>query len=326
MSKKPSKKSWHRLFGISLKNVFLDRPYQVELEMDLSVRQQFLDIVIIKKTDADPSLSNQSPPVDLTPLPDGLDNFAVHNLMTYKSMREPLNGWALDELIGHYVNYRKQTSPDPNKLLPQKQFQLYAVCTRFPLSLHKLMPLTKLQNGVYEITWDLHPIRVIVLKRIPQAPHNALWNMFSSVRETVAYGSNHFQVERGRLSTIINQLFEFYHLEGVKMPYTMEDFERDYARTTFMRSVLANDALKIEMIDQMFQADSKTLTQEVLQRLSPEERLKDVSVEERLKDVPVEERLKDLSPAEIEAYLQQRKAEEGGNQPASDDLGPDEMT
>jgi formylglycine-generating enzyme required for sulfatase activity len=44
-------------------------------------------------------------------LRDGLDNLAGHNLLTYKSLREPLDDWALQELTGHYVNYRKQASP-----------------------------------------------------------------------------------------------------------------------------------------------------------------------------------------------------------------------
>ncbi|MEN8219945.1 MAG: hypothetical protein ABFS56_27070 [Pseudomonadota bacterium] len=33
-------------------------------------------------------------------------------------MREPLDVWAIEELIGHYVNYRKQMSPSLDDLLP----------------------------------------------------------------------------------------------------------------------------------------------------------------------------------------------------------------
>ncbi|MCP4696440.1 MAG: hypothetical protein GY862_06290 [Gammaproteobacteria bacterium] len=36
------------------------------------------------------------------PMPDGLDNLSTHNLITYKSRREPLDDWALDELTGHF--------------------------------------------------------------------------------------------------------------------------------------------------------------------------------------------------------------------------------
>jgi hypothetical protein len=42
-----------------------------------------------------------------------------------------LDDWALKELTGHYVNYRKQVSPR-GELLPQHSFRLYAVCARHP--------------------------------------------------------------------------------------------------------------------------------------------------------------------------------------------------
>ena len=41
---------WHRLFGLALLDLFDGTPYEVELEKDLSIKQQFLDIVIRKKT------------------------------------------------------------------------------------------------------------------------------------------------------------------------------------------------------------------------------------------------------------------------------------
>ncbi len=34
----------------------------------------------------------------------------------------------------------------------------------------------------------------------------------------------------GEISKILNQLFENYHLDGVEMAYTMEDFQKDYVR------------------------------------------------------------------------------------------------
>ena len=65
----------------------------------MSIKQQFLDVVIIEQVQ-----TGQLP----KDLPDGLDNLAQYNLLTYKSFRESLTSWALDELVGHYVNYRKQ--------------------------------------------------------------------------------------------------------------------------------------------------------------------------------------------------------------------------
>ncbi len=41
-------RDWHRLFGLTLIDYFLDSPYVVELETDLSVTEQLLDVVIIE--------------------------------------------------------------------------------------------------------------------------------------------------------------------------------------------------------------------------------------------------------------------------------------
>jgi hypothetical protein len=105
-------------------------------------------------------------------LPDGLDNLATHNLITFKSHQETLDDWALKELTGHYVNYRKQVSLD--KLLPEEEFRLYAVCSRFPSQLAKGAGWTRLQAGVYECRRGSDAIRVVVLRRLPQTEHNAV--------------------------------------------------------------------------------------------------------------------------------------------------------
>ena len=60
------------------------------------------------------------------------------------------------------------------------------------------------------------------------------------------------------MSTIIYQLFENYKLEGINMPYTMEDFQKDYVKNHL--DVLSPD--------------------EVLKRYSPDDRLKGLSLEE----------------------------------------------
>ena len=57
--------NWHRLFGLFLIDYFTDSPYVVELEKDLSIKQQFLDVVVLRK----------GPGGFQGQLPDGLDNF-----------------------------------------------------------------------------------------------------------------------------------------------------------------------------------------------------------------------------------------------------------
>lgn len=246
---------WHRLFGLALIDFFANSPYTVELETDLSVRQQLLDIVILK----------QQVGRFVGRLPDGLDNLATHNLITYKSLREPLDDWALKELTGHYVNYRKQSSAQA--LLPEDTFRLYGVSTRFPEKLAAQVRLERLQTGVYQVSRGTDDIRVLVLREMPEMPHNALWHLFSGVDNRVAYGARHYQRRTRDMSTIMSQLFEQYQLEGFDMPYTLEDFRRDYTR---------------DHVD----------------LLTPDERLQGLSLEEVLQRFSLEE---------LRAYLSQRQ-------------------
>jgi hypothetical protein len=184
---------------------------------------------------------------------------------------------SLDELIGHYVNYRKQVSPSGDELLPPEQFRLYGVSTRFPQKLAEQVGIMEVQAGVYEVVWGVHPIRVLVLNEMPEGEPNAIWNLFSGVREKVVSGAAQYHRHTGDTSTIMNQLFERYQLEGISMPYTMEDFRRDYAR---------------EHLDQFL---SLLTTEEVLRRFSAEEVLRRFSAEEVLRR---------FSAEEIKAYLE----------------------
>src|SRR5947209_19589542 len=108
---------WHRLFGLSLVDFFRGMPITVELEKDLSLKQQLLDVVLIRKGTAPLACR----------LPDGFEDMAAHNLVTFKSYQEALDRWALNELIGHYVNCRKQASPSMKDLLREADFRLFAV-------------------------------------------------------------------------------------------------------------------------------------------------------------------------------------------------------
>lgn len=256
--------NWHRLFGLALTDLFTDSPYIVELEKDLSLRQQFLDVVILKKQPG--SFAGQ--------IPDGLDNLAAHNLLSYKSIHEPLDDWTLDELLGHFVNYRKQLAPARSALLPKAAFRLYGVTTRFPKKLAEQINLQPVQTGVYEVGWGLTRIRVLVLSEMPQAEYNAVWHLFSGVQNQVAYGASHYRNRTSEMSTILNQLFENYHAEGLEMSYTMEDFRRDYIREH-----------AAEILKQFSAEELKGYfhTAEILEQFSAEERLQSLSLEE-LKD------------------------------------------
>ncbi len=40
---------WHRLFGIALTDLFTGRPWRVELELELALKSQRLDVLIIER-------------------------------------------------------------------------------------------------------------------------------------------------------------------------------------------------------------------------------------------------------------------------------------
>jgi hypothetical protein len=264
---------WHRLFGLTLMDFFADSPYVVELETDLSLRQQLLDVVILRRQTGD----------FVGPLPDGLENLATYNLLTYKSLREPLDDWALKELTGHYVNYRKQSSAQA--LLPEEAFRLYAVSTRFPEKLARQVRFERLRAGVYEVVRGTDQIRVLVLREIPEAEHNAIWNLFSGVHERVAYGAQHYERHTRDMSTILSQLFEQYQVEGLEMPYTLEDFRRDFTRE------------HVDLLTPDERLEGLSLD-EVLRRFSPDQLLERLSLDEVLERLSLEE---------LQAYLAKRR-------------------
>jgi hypothetical protein len=266
-------RDWHRLFGLLLIDFFTGSPFAVEVEQDLSVQQQMLDVTIVR----------QRRGRFTEPLPDGLEGLRPHNLMTFKSHHEALDGWAMKELIGSNVAYRKLVSPSPSELVPEDQFGLYAVCARFPHNLSGQVPWQKVQAGVYDCRWGTDTIRVVVAGELPREPHNAPWHLFSASPDLVSFGRSAYQQRSAKTSRLLRQLFETLQGEGLAMPYTWEDFERDYIKEHF---------------PQLTPEEQR----EALERLSPEQR------REVLQALPPEERLAGLSPEQIRQYLDQLTA------------------
>ncbi|HRZ05524.1 MAG TPA: hypothetical protein P5102_05120 [Candidatus Competibacteraceae bacterium] len=255
---------WHRLFGLTLTDVFSDTPWRVELEKDLTMQRQLLDVVIIEQTAPASAAAN---------LPDGLDQLRAHNLLTYKSKQEPLDGWALHELIGHYVNYRKLISPKPG-LLPESDFQLYAVATRYPQGLARGCPLQPTAwPGVYDVPWGAARIRLIVLNAIAQHPRNAAWELFSTQQDRIRHGAAHYRPRRPRRPgtwDLLYRLYLMHLLEDPNMADTMEEYVREI-RQQFLHSLTPEERQAV--LDQL-------PPEEVFKHFTPEERLRGLGPEE----------------------------------------------
>src|SRR5689334_8416638 len=122
---------WHRWFGLAWMDLFYETAVTVEPEKDTSVQQQRLDVLVLRPGPV---------PAD-RPLPDGFDDMASHNLITFKSHHEALDEWAVFELASHFVAYRKFASPSTGDLLPWHDFRLYAVSVRSPQGLASRVPI-----------------------------------------------------------------------------------------------------------------------------------------------------------------------------------------
>jgi hypothetical protein len=258
-------RDWHRLFGLLLTDFFTDSPFVVEVERDLSVQQQLLDVTIVRRGRGR----------FVGRLPDGLEGLRPHNLMTFKSHHEALDGWALKELTGADVAYRKLVSPSPSELLPEDQFGLYAVCARFPQNLSGHIPWQKVQAGVYDCRWGTDTIRVVVAGELPREAHNAPLHLFSASADLVGFGGAAYRPRSANTSLLLKQLFERFQGEGLTMSYTMEDFQRQYVKDHF----------------------SQLTPQE------QEEVLQSLPLERRLAGLPLEQRLAGLSAEQIRQYL-----------------------
>jgi hypothetical protein len=275
-------RDWHRLFGLLLTDFFSGSPFVVEVERDLSVQQQFLDVVIVRRGRG--RFAGR--------LPDGLEGLRPHNLMTFKSHHEALDGWAMKELVGADVAYRKLVSPSPSEVLPDDQFGLYAVAARFPHNLSGQVPWQRVQAGVYDCRWGTDTIRVVVAGELPREAHNAPLHLFSASPDLVDFGRSAYQRHSENSSALLRQLLERFQEEGVAMTFTMEDFQRQYAKEHFAK-------LTPEEQREALQALPPEKQQEVLQALPPER---------RLAGLPPEVRLEGLSAEQIRRYLDQLTA------------------
>jgi hypothetical protein len=268
----------HRLFGLSWMDFFQGTDVDVQMEIDLSLKQQFLDVILIRKGRG---------PIP-RPLPDGFDELAAHNLITFKSHHEALDDWALCELIGHYVNYRKQASPSLQELLPDDDFRLLAVCARFPQKLAQRVELTCLGAGVYDARGFALRIRIIVANQLAQTDNNAMLHLFSAREELLRFAQEHYRPHSPDTSSLLYNLLKAYTEEG-DMPDKLKEFVR-------------------QTLDEIFAT------------LPPEDLARRLPAEERLKGLTADEVIRALSPETRDAVARQLKANESadGTPPASE--------
>src|SRR5260221_8437435 len=127
------------------------------------------------------------------------------------------------------VNYRKYVSPDLDHLLPEDHFRLLAASMQFPRQLANRVALQPQGPGAYDVIWGTDTIRIPVLREMPEAEQNVVWNLFSGDQNRIATAFQRLQPQLASWSSLLNKLLRNYGLEGMAMPYTMEDFKREAA-------------------------------------------------------------------------------------------------
>jgi hypothetical protein len=140
---------------------------------------------------------------------------------------------------------------------------MIAVCARRPRDLFDAVPPEHARPGVYHCRRGTDIIRVVVVAELLKEERNALLHLFSARPDRVEYGAEHYRMQSPDASTIVNKVIKEYSVEGLAMPYTIEDFRREIAR----------------------------------------ENLQELTAQERMQGLSLEERLAGFSAKEIEACL-----------------------
>jgi hypothetical protein len=280
---------WHRMFGLSWQDFLHDMPVTVEVEKDLSLKQQFLDVVIIRRGTG---------PLPVR-LPDGFEGLGPHNLISFKSHHEAFDPWAVIEHLGHYANYRKQASPNMRDLLPEEDFRLYAVSVRFPQALAAHANLQRVTEGVYDLRLLNLTVRLVVVHQLAREPHNAMLHLFSAQQEQVIYGGQNYRVRSPETTTFLQQLYARYSAEGFPMPITLEEFVRQARK----------EVIKEATVD------------ERLEGLTPEQRLEGLTPEQLLRRLSPEQLLEGLSPEQRQLLLRRLAEEVRQNDTSNDNPG-----
>jgi hypothetical protein len=167
--------------------------------------------------------------------------------------------------------------------LPQEDYGLYAVCSRFPENLQRLGLLTRIRQGVYEVEALTLRMRIIVAGGLPEEEQNAMLLLFSAQAERLSYGRAHHRQRSSQISSLLTELTEV--------------LKEDPTRSEIPK------AFEQEVIDK------------VLKKTPPEQRLEGLTPEQPLEGLSPEEIARALSPETVEAVKKLKpngSSKEGG--------------
>ena len=216
--------NWHRLWGLMVSSVFEELGCETTVEMDLSMKSQFLDMVVVTRDR--PPRYDRLPPAYY----EGFENLNEHNLISFKSFHESFNRTALEEFYGHFTNYRKMRKIEEKD---KGKVSLYAVTHHFPRDLFSAYQGTEFLECVREGNiYTLRPgattqVRFIITHNLS----HPILGLFSDSPDQVAVSRRQMESDDWpvrNISSYLGELYKHYLLEGIDMPYTQEMFIRDY--------------------------------------------------------------------------------------------------
>jgi hypothetical protein len=266
-------RDWHRLFALMLHYRLIDTPLEVETEIDVTKQIQALDILVVRRSPGE---------INVT-LPDGFSDLAKYNLISFKSIHEALDKWAIRELSSHYVGFRKLVSGS-KEYVDENEFRLFAICARSPQKLKRECQLQVVSPGVYYE--PAYGIQIIVVAELPTVPHNSQLFFFAAQQDLLQYGKDQIQGCSDETSRFLNVLLE--RISGD------QDMKIDA------------DKWLDEMEDEMLQ---RMPVNKRLKGLRPEEVFQNFRPEDRLQGLRPEDRLQGLRPEELDVlkkYLLQK--------------------
>ncbi|WPL18996.1 hypothetical protein Thiowin_04100 [Thiorhodovibrio winogradskyi] len=363
---------WHELLGKALTDALIGLPYSVSTEEELALRSQRLDVLIIEqapaagsdgsdprrrvagghleRTNAPHQARNVLPAPEFHPndleRPDGLEDLAAHNLLSFKAAGAPYDAWALEELNSHYVTYRKLASiralPHQPARLPQRPIRdehpVSDTDQRSPQSpagdardqqpvsepdtAYRLLPAADFRSYAVATHFPRKLIKQLPPGSCQRGQQPGLYTLRAGTREV-------------RL-IVINDLRDLPHnapwrlfcSNKAQQRAALQQYHPHSEIGLHLYSLLAHHLLGDGTMAHTFEdmqreahewlKDSirKLDPDEVLQCYAPEERLKGLEPEDRLKGLDPEERLKGLDaedvfsrfdPATIEAWLKKHR-------------------
>jgi hypothetical protein len=367
--RRDSRIPWHELLGKALTDALIGLPYSVSTEEELALRSQRLDVLIIEqasaagsdprrgvagghleRTQAPHQALNVPPARERHPnaleRPDGLDDLAAHNLLSFKAAGAPYDAWALEELNSHYVTYRKLASIRALQQRPERRSQRPARdehlgsdadqrSTRPPAedsrdqqpvsepdTAYQLLPAADFRSYAVATHFPRKLIKQLPPGSCQRHQQPGIYSLRAGTREVRLIVINalrdlpHNAPWRLFCSNKAQQLAALQqyhphseiglHLQHLLAHHLLGDGTMAHTFEDMQRE--AHEWLK----ESIRKLDPDEVLQcynpdDVLQRYAPEERLKGLDAEERLKGLDPEERLKGLDPAIIEAWLKKHR-------------------